>query len=185
MRQSVWRALVATALGLGMTAGLARADGPDLGPAPTEVAPLPRPLTPMPPPAVTPPATLPEAMPPVHVAPEQAPAAEGAVPAAGAEQHHPVRRLVTAPARLTIAAAAVPVHATQATVQYLTSECSCWAHHNGFSCGSFKSEFNFVFGGCRYFFGEPCLPGPPPPPPFGGAAGPGTGGNPGGGCGCP
>src|SRR5947209_13372277 len=40
----------------------------------------------------------------------------------------------------------------------------CWASHNGYSCGSAKSECIFVFGSCRQFFGEPCLKGPPPPP---------------------
>jgi hypothetical protein len=40
----------------------------------------------------------------------------------------------------------------------------CWSHHNSYTCGSFKSEWTFVFGSCREFFGEPCLPGPPQPP---------------------
>jgi hypothetical protein len=40
----------------------------------------------------------------------------------------------------------------------------CWSHHNMYTCGSFQSEFTFVFGSCRQFFGEPCLPGPPIPP---------------------
>jgi hypothetical protein len=38
----------------------------------------------------------------------------------------------------------------------------CWAHHNYNSCGSCRSEFNFVFGSCRTFFGEACVPDPPP-----------------------
>lgn len=47
----------------------------------------------------------------------------------------------------------------------------CWSHHNSFLCGSCESELRFVFGSCRQFFGEPCLPGPAtypyaPPPPF-------------------
>jgi hypothetical protein len=40
----------------------------------------------------------------------------------------------------------------------------CWSHHNMYTCGSWKSECTFVFGSCREFFGEPCLPGPPQPP---------------------
>ena len=40
----------------------------------------------------------------------------------------------------------------------------CWASHNGYGCGSFRSESTFIFGSCRAFFGEPCLNGPPPPP---------------------
>jgi hypothetical protein len=40
----------------------------------------------------------------------------------------------------------------------------CWANHNTLGCGNFVSEFNFVFGSCRTFYGEPCFRGPPPPP---------------------
>ena len=40
----------------------------------------------------------------------------------------------------------------------------CWAHHNGLGCGNFVSEFNFIFGSCRTFYGEPCFRGPPPQP---------------------
>jgi hypothetical protein len=39
----------------------------------------------------------------------------------------------------------------------------CWSHNNAYLCGSWKSECIFVFGSCREFFGEPCLPGPPQP----------------------
>jgi hypothetical protein len=41
--------------------------------------------------------------------------------------------------------------------------CGCWASINGFSCGSWESEAAFMFGSCRNFFGEPCAKGPPPP----------------------
>jgi len=41
---------------------------------------------------------------------------------------------------------------------------TCWASHNGFSCGSFRSESVFLWGSCREFFGEPCCKRPPPPP---------------------
>jgi hypothetical protein len=40
----------------------------------------------------------------------------------------------------------------------------CWAHHNTLGCGNFASEFHFIFGSCRTFYGEPCFRGPPPPP---------------------
>lgn len=63
----------------------------------------------------------------------------------------------------------------------------CWAHHNGLGCGNFLSEFNFLFGSCRTFYGEPCLREPSPQPvPVGyqyGAGGYGPGGT--GGCRCP
>lgn len=41
---------------------------------------------------------------------------------------------------------------------------TCWSTHNGYSCGSLRSEGVFILGSCRDFFGEPCIKGPPPPP---------------------
>lgn len=38
----------------------------------------------------------------------------------------------------------------------------CWSHHNAFLCGSFRSEFRFIWGSCRSFFLEPCMKTPPP-----------------------
>jgi hypothetical protein len=38
----------------------------------------------------------------------------------------------------------------------------CWAHHNMFGCGSFRSEMNFIYGSCRSFYGQSCLKEPPP-----------------------
>jgi hypothetical protein len=61
----------------------------------------------------------------------------------------------------------------------------CWSHHNMYTCGSWKSECTFIFGSCREFFGEPCLPGPPPPPAPPGYPGPGAYGMPAGRSGCP
>ncbi len=43
----------------------------------------------------------------------------------------------------------------------------CWATHQGFGCGSLKSDCNFIFGSCRTYFGEACRKGPPPPYPPG------------------
>jgi hypothetical protein len=40
----------------------------------------------------------------------------------------------------------------------------CWTHHNRFGCGSLHSEWTFIFGSCRAFFGDPCRKGPPPSP---------------------
>ncbi|MCI0379265.1 MAG: hypothetical protein L0215_16775 [Gemmataceae bacterium] len=37
----------------------------------------------------------------------------------------------------------------------------CYAHHNELGCGSFCSEMTFIFGSCRTFFGEQCIPNPP------------------------
>jgi hypothetical protein len=47
---------------------------------------------------------------------------------------------------------------------WLHNNCGCWSHHNSFGCGSCLSEYKFVFGSCRSFFGEPCMHGPPPSP---------------------
>jgi hypothetical protein len=43
----------------------------------------------------------------------------------------------------------------------------CWSHHFQPTCSSLHSELTFIFGSCRAFFGEPCLPRPPmvPVPP--------------------
>jgi hypothetical protein len=40
----------------------------------------------------------------------------------------------------------------------------CWTTHNTLGCGNLQSECVFIFGSCRAFYGEPCLPGPPPSP---------------------
>jgi hypothetical protein len=39
----------------------------------------------------------------------------------------------------------------------------CYADHNTLGCGNLKSECQFLFGSCRSFYGEPCLPPPPKP----------------------
>lgn len=38
---------------------------------------------------------------------------------------------------------------------------ACYANHNQFGCGSLHSELTFIFGSCRTFFGETCVPLPP------------------------
>jgi hypothetical protein len=46
--------------------------------------------------------------------------------------------------------------------EYHTPPVGCWQHHScDFNCSTAHSEFVFVFGSCREFFGEPCLKGPP------------------------
>jgi hypothetical protein len=40
----------------------------------------------------------------------------------------------------------------------------CWSHHFLPTCSSLRSEGQFIFGSCRAFFGEPCLPRPPMTP---------------------
>jgi hypothetical protein len=42
-------------------------------------------------------------------------------------------------------------------------KCACWASIYTLGCGSLKQECTFIFGGCRSFYGEPCLNGPPVP----------------------
>src|SRR5439155_10230490 len=41
--------------------------------------------------------------------------------------------------------------------------CGCWADFDGFTCGSLRSEYAFIFGSCRTWYREPCMKGPPPP----------------------
>jgi hypothetical protein len=42
--------------------------------------------------------------------------------------------------------------------------CLCWATHNTDGCGSLYSEYLFILGSCREFWGDPCTPGPEPLP---------------------
>ena len=37
----------------------------------------------------------------------------------------------------------------------------CYATHNTVGCSSLRAELTFMFGSCRAFFGEPCVPPPP------------------------
>jgi hypothetical protein len=37
----------------------------------------------------------------------------------------------------------------------------CTSNERGLGCGSWKSDCKFVFGSCREFFGEECIPQPP------------------------
>src|SRR5262249_18609956 len=35
---------------------------------------------------------------------------------------------------------------------------------NDYACGSLRSDLVFLFGSCRWFYGERCIKGPPPSP---------------------
>jgi hypothetical protein len=61
---------------------------------------------------------------------------------------------------------------------------NCFATLGSLGCGSCKSECQFIFGSCRTFFGEPCLPQPPNDYGILGAQGHGILGRARGGCGC-
>jgi len=37
----------------------------------------------------------------------------------------------------------------------------CGQHHDWYGCGGWHAQCTFVFGSCRTFFGEPCLPKQP------------------------
>jgi hypothetical protein len=37
----------------------------------------------------------------------------------------------------------------------------CDSHHDWYGCGGWRAQCAFMFGSCRTFFGEPCLPAPP------------------------
>jgi hypothetical protein len=37
----------------------------------------------------------------------------------------------------------------------------CASDFNQVGCGNFWSEVTFIFGSCRTFFGQPCVPNPP------------------------
>lgn len=37
----------------------------------------------------------------------------------------------------------------------------CDSHIDWYGCGGFRAQMQFVFGSCRTFFSEPCLPKPP------------------------
>jgi hypothetical protein len=153
------RAVLAIALGLGVTAGLIRAD---------EALPLPNPVPPSAP-VIDHSVPLGESF---HhsqdvVLPEWPAVGQGpGYPSSFRERlHNCVTKYV---------AANVPAF--------------CWAHHNSVGCGNFCSEFNFIFGSCRTFYGETCFRGPPPQPvPVGYWYGAGYPYGPGehGGCRCP
>lgn len=124
------RAALAALIGMGVAAGLARAQPPAPGPDPQPWAVI--------------------EFGSGGQLPPPAPAAE-----APAAPHRPVRDWI---------------HNRPHPVQDHIHDClhehglGCWSHHNAYLCSSWKSEHTFIFGSCREFFGEPCLPSAPPPP---------------------
>jgi hypothetical protein len=129
------RAVLAIALGLGVTAGLIRAD---------EALPLPNPV------------------------PPNAPVINHSVPSG--EPFHHSQDVVLSEWPTVGQGLGHPssfrerVH--NCVTKYLAANVPavCWAHHNSVGCGNFCSEFNFIFGSCRTFYGETCFRGPPPQP---------------------
>jgi hypothetical protein len=121
--QDKWipRALFASVLGLGVTAGLIRADQPPI-PSPQVI---------------------------VEPGPTSEVGGTVAMPGAAADIKPTPRRHFVCDA----------IH------KYIVSHpWYCWSHHNSVGCGSWKAEWDFLWGSCRTFYGEPCFKGPPPPP---------------------
>jgi len=119
MRSLLRRALLATALGLGVTTGLGRAEE-------KLAAPMPAPTS-----------ALPVETAPPQFAPEMGTEAVPEEQAAG--------------------------HGKHKILHFIASHfpLTCYGHHNDFSCGSLHSEYAFLFGSCRQFYGERCLKQPP------------------------
>jgi hypothetical protein len=128
MRSSLRRALLAAALGLGVTAGLARAAET----APPPAAPVAAPRV-----EAVPREAAPEAV------PEEAASAQGCH---GDKKHHLLALLRPK---------------TYIEALHAHKPLGCYAHHNDYSCGSLHSEWTFLFGSCRQFYGERCLKAPP------------------------
>ncbi len=127
------RAALAAAIGLGVVAGLARAQGTGQPPAPAPVA------APAPAPDQTPWTVIERGAgyvpPPVEAIPAETP---------------PAPRQGICGRLRTHVANSLHKHGL-----------GCYSHHDAFLCSSWQSEKTFIFGSCREFYGEPCLPPPP------------------------
>ena len=54
---------------------------------------------------------------------------------------------------------APPPRSTRPLQRLLNSHgMGCASDFNNLGCGNFHSTFKFIFGSCRTFFGEPCVP---------------------------
>jgi len=135
------QAILAAAMGLGVWAGLARAQG--LASASQAGEPTPQ----------SPPAVIVVNGATYVLAPSQTPPTAPVVPAVYPE-HTPDPSVPVAPPN-------PPASANNWWVNH--KHFGCWANFNGYSCGSWESEAAFIFGSSRNFFGEPCAKGPPPP----------------------
>ena len=143
MRSRLRRALVAVALGLGVTAGLARADGQPPSPGPVIEAD-----------GAVPPGAFPadSAVPPGAV-PMDGAVPPGAVPTDGVPCAPPKHKLLRC---------LRPRNVVQAVHNH--PPVGCYSNFNDYSCTNLRTELLWVFGSCRQFFGERCLKGPPPSP---------------------
>lgn len=153
MERQLRRALWAGLLGLGVAAGLARAGEPSAYMVPSLY-------------------TMPELEPP---APK--PERKSWFTSLGRTTLRPVRAVadepcLTSPGMVYVTEGIPPTSGLadvnphpHPVIGWLHDHClACWSHHNKFGCGSFVADWNFVFGSCRSFFGEPCMPGRPPSP---------------------
>jgi hypothetical protein len=135
------RALLATALGLGITAGLARAQPPLAMPAPP--APAPQTGSGIAPPAVpTPSATQP-------VQPTQAfplETSSGAAPCVDGTATPEKKKLLSCLRPRTV------IQAVQSHRPF-----GCYSSLYDYSCTNLHTELLFIFGSCRQFYGERCL----------------------------
>ena len=135
------RAVLSAALGLGVWAGLARADGL---------------LTPSPAPAQAPAAVVVNGI--IYT--------NSGVAAAPAPVPAPAPTVAPAPCASCAAAEALEQNGQGHPVRDFLHDHKphlCWTHFNNNSCGTAASEYAFIFGSCRTFFGEPCVSGPPGP----------------------
>jgi hypothetical protein len=136
MKRQLSRALLAGVLGLGVMAGLLRADGPAGAPV-------------LPPPTAvyfadgSPAGYL--AVPPGACAPAAKEAKEAKEP-----KSHPIYDGLCDWCKERKKAC----HEWWAGV-------GCQHHNNEFGCGCVRSDLHFIFGSCREFFGDPCHKGPP------------------------
>ncbi|HKB36916.1 MAG TPA: hypothetical protein VKD72_10710 [Gemmataceae bacterium] len=144
-----------------VTANQARADEPIPAPAPVpDPAVLPPPL----PSAATPPGLGPGVIPAPLVGPNgHFVSPPNPVPwPAPADNVYPETRINAKTQRYVFEDPTAPPSRFRQALSHLYLK--CWATHLEPTCGSLHSEWMFLFGSCRHFYTEPCLPGPPPLP---------------------
>jgi len=180
------RALLAAAVGAGVWVGLVRAQEPIVAPSPSREAMAAPALVPGGPMFVQPPLQ--------YISPEASSAAPSPLSNPLIVQVHPQFQ---SPPFIPPDAIAAPEptvddypgkHGCVANWLHRHNFC-CYANVNSVGCGSLKSECTFIFGSCRAFYSEPCLPGKPAPPYYpayyGFSPPPGFNGYKKAGCGCP
>jgi hypothetical protein len=154
MDRRLWAAPLTAALVLALSASALRAQPPEAAPPPMAVTQLPPVIVPTPVPVPVPTTATTTILPPLT------PASGGGIdlsvyaPPSGyapypngpvwfAQPPEPPRR-------------PQPIHDCLRSVNI-----GCFATHNSVGCGSLKAECVYIFGSCRAFYGEPCLPPPP------------------------